>query len=249
MIEIKNEYKDKNGIIYNVRNINVDEPKELTEILGKLVNFSSPENEDDFEIYEDGVNIFLSKFDPTKAFRLYKDHNIYEYTNHSDHIIVSELQKRQKNIKLSEFPTGIVTIKDKVMGQEIPFYENSETIYKYFKEHNMKKRPTEFYLEVLKILKELCNEGIVYTDIHTRNFLINNITEVANIIDFEDSFIYLDGRTEFAYSTMINNLKFYLLNILNKIKGIEFNNSYDKAETLEQIEEVVRETDYKLKVK
>lgn len=249
MIIIKNEFKDRYGIIYNVRNINVTSPLELSSVLGKYVASSSPENENDFDLKEEGINLFRSKLDSSKAFRVYKDQNIYEYTNHNDHIIISELQKRQKNIKLSEFPTGIITIENKVVGQEIPFYENSETIYKYFKEHNMKKRPTEFYLEVLKILKELYSEGIVYTDIHTKNFLINNINEIVNIIDFEDSFIYLDGRTEFAYPTMINNLKFYLLDILNKIKGIEFSSSYDKAETLEQIEEVVIEADYKLKVK
>jgi len=110
----------------------------------------------------------------------------------------------------------------------------------------MKKRPTQFYLEILKILKELCNEGIYYTDIHTKNFLINNVNEVINLIDFEKNFIYLDNQRNFAYSSMINNLKFYLINILNRVSDIKLNESYEKAETLEEIEEIVKEKDNKL---
>ena len=46
--------------------------------------------------------------------------------------------------------------------------ENQKSV----KEGKMKKRPTQFYLEILNILKELYKEGITYQDAHKRNFLV-----------------------------------------------------------------------------
>ena len=249
MFKIKNEFIDNQEKTYDIRNVNFETPAEIRNILGDYITLSSPEKENDFELNEDGIYLFKSKYDKDKAIKLYKDYNSYKYTNHNDYVIISELQKRQDKIKLTKFPTGIITIQNKVIGQEIPYYENSDTIFNYFTEGNMKKRPTQFYLEILKILKELCNEGIYYTDIHTKNFLINNVNEIINLIDFEKNFVYLDNQKTFAYSNMINNLKFYMINILNNITGITFDYNYNKAETLEELEQIVLEKDNKLQFK
>lgn len=250
MLIIKNEFQATDGTVYdNVRNIHYEKKEDLFGNLGTFIAESSKQDSKDFDISEEGVNVYRSFYDKNKGLRIYKDYGSYLYTNYNDYKLISKLQKKQKNVKLSEFPTGVVTIENKVIGQEMSFYENSDPIGVYFNSGKMKKRPTHFYIEVLKILKELYNEGIIYTDIHTKNFLINNITEVVNIIDFEEPFVHIDSTYASHYLTMIENLKFYLFDRLNPIVGIQFDELYKKANTLEEIEEVVKECDYKLKIK
>lgn len=245
---IKKEFKTNQGKIIPVRNINFESLSDLRNNIGKFVAESKPEDSSNFEINEDGVFLFRSLYDKKKGLRIYKDYNLYKYVHHDDYTIVSKLQEKQKNIKLSEFPTGILTIENKIIGQEIPLYDNSKTIFDYFKEGNMKKRPTQFYLEILKILKELFDNGIMYRDVHARNFLVENITEIINIIDFESIFVSFD-KLPYTYSALINNYKVGLINILNSICGIEFSEDFKKANTLEEVEEVILKEDYKLKIK
>ncbi|MBR6689935.1 MAG: hypothetical protein IKL65_01220 [Bacilli bacterium] len=250
MLIIKNEFQATDGTIYdNVRNIHYEKKEDLFGNVGTFIAESSKQDSKDFEISEEGVYVYRSFYDKSKGLRIYKDYGSYQYTHYDDYKLISKLQKKQKDIKLSEFPTGVVTIENKVIGQEMPFYENSDPIGAYFNSGKMQKRPTHFYLEVLKILKELYKEGIVYTDVHTKNFLINNITEVVNIIDFEEPFVHVDNASPHQYLIMIENLKLYLLDKLNAMVGVKFDNSYEKADTLEEIEEVVKECDHKLKIK
>ena len=55
-----------------------------------------------------------------------------------------------------------------------------------------------------------------------------------------------DEDIKYNYSTMIENIKFYLISRLNKIIGLDFEN-YKKATNLEELEESIKEEDYKLK--
>lgn len=250
MFTIKNEYETPNGIIIdNIRNIHFEKFSDVAGNLGTSITESHKDDGSSFEYTTDGIYLYRSPYDPNKGLRVYKDVADYPYLGHDDYKLVSKLQERQKNIKLSEFPTGIITIGNQVIGQEIPFYDNSKTIYDYFKEGNLIKRPTEFYLEILKILKEMLDSGILYTDLHSKNFLVNNITEMVNIIDFESNYVFIDNNSSYSYDSMINNLKLTLLNKLNSICGIVLDRSYKNAKTLEEIEEVILEEDYKLKVK
>jgi len=245
---IKNEFKTTEGKVITVRNVNFESLEDLHNNIGNFLAESKLDDSSDFEINEDGIYLFRCLYDKSKALRLYKDFNLYKYTYHDDYGIVSKLQEKQKDIKLSEFPTGIITVENKVIGQEVPFYDNSKTIYEYFKDGNMKKRPTQFYLEILNILRELSNNGIIYIDVHKGNFLVENITEIVNIIDFESGFLNF-GNLPSSYVPMINNFKISLINILNSVCNIRFDNNLNKVDTLEKLEEVLLEEDYKLKVK
>ena len=244
-MNIKNNYIDNTGQIYEVRNVNFENLQDFRKAQKKFISESSNNGS---SLSEDGIYLYKSSYDETKGLRVYKDINLYQYTHHCDDKIVFELQKRQKNIKLSQLPTGILTIENKIVGQEVPLYENSKTIYDYFKEGNMKKRPTQFYLEILYILRELYNEGITYKDAHRRNFLVENITEIVNIIDFEDQLVDF-SNLQSTYDTMIINFKTYLIDKLNYIVNVCFGDDYKKAKTLEQLEEVLLEEDYKFKLK
>ena len=245
---VKNEFKTDQGKNITVRNISFDSLEDLRKNMGKFIAESRQEDSSNFEINEEGIYLFRSLHDKTKALRIYKDFNLYEYVYHDDYKIVSKLQEKQENIKLSKFPTGIITVENKIIGQEIPLYDNSKTIFEYFKDGKMKKRPTQFYLEILNILKELCNNDIIYRDVHKRNFLVDNITEIINIIDFESAFLSFENLS-YNYESMINNFKTYLINVLNSVCNIKFGDDFKRANTLEELEEVILEEDYKLKVK
>lgn len=244
-MNIKKNYIDNTGKVFEVRNVNFENLEDFRKVQDKFISESSNNGS---SLSEDGIYLYKSSYDETKGLRVYKDINLYQYTGYYDHKIVSELQKRQKNIKLSKFPTGILTIENKIVGQEVPLYKNSKTIYDYFEEGAMKKRPTQFYLEILNILKELCNEGIIYQDAHRRNFLVDNITEIVNIIDFESNLVDF-SNLKCTYDAMITNFKVYLIDVLNLIVDVCFGDDYKKSKTLEQLEEVLLEEDYKLKIK
>ena len=249
---IKDEFKLSYGEVVKIRNINFESLDDFRKNLGESIGISHREDCSDFSLDEYGAYVYRSKYDFTKALKIYKDINFYKYTSHSDYKIVSRLQQKQPNIILSKFPTGILTIEDYVIGQEIPFYDNSETLYDCFISSNTKKRPTQFYLDILKILKELCNEGIIYTDVHLRNFMVNKITEFVNIIDFDDGFINF-ANLESSYIAMLDNLKNCIVSGLNLINdsdlSYKLDDDFTTAGSLEEIEQILLETDNKLKIK
>lgn len=249
---IKDKFKPSYGDIVSIRNVCFESLDDFRKNLGESIGISHREDSSTFSLDEYGAYVYRSKYDFTKALKIYKDFNFYKYTSYSDYKIVSRLQEKQPNIQLSKFPTGILTIQDYVIGQEIPFYDNSETIHDYFVSGNMKKRQTQFYLDVLKILKELCNQGIIYTDVHIRNFMVNRITEIVNIIDFDSAFINFDNLKS-SYIAMLNNLKICIISGLNLTRysdlSYELDDKFRKAYTLEQTEQILLEIDNKLKIK
>ncbi len=249
---IKGEFKPSYGEFVKVRNINFESLDEFRKNCGEGIAISHSDDNENFELNEEGAYICRSKYDFSKALKIYKDINFYKYTYHGDYKVVSMLQQKQPNVKLSEFPTGILTIEDYIIGQEITLYDNSETLHDYFISGNMKKRSTEFYLDILKILKELCNQGIIYKDVHRRNFMINKMTEIVNIIDFDSAFLNFDNSKS-AYDAMLRNLKSCIIGGLYLIKSYElvdnFRASFDGIDNLEELEQLLLKADYKLKIK
>lgn len=249
---IKDEFKPSYGEPVKIRNVNFESLDDFHKYAGGIIADSHRDDTSNFELNEDGVYICRCKYDFTKALRVYKDLSLYKYTSHSDYKLISRLQEKQSNIKLSEFPTGILTIENFIVGQEIPFYDNSETLYDHLQNGNMKKRPTQLYLEILKILKELCENGIIYTDVHRRNFMVNKMSEIVNIIDFDASFVSFDSF-RCTYMAMLNNLKRCIVSGFNSIEGCELSYEFDdeinEVFTLEEVEQLLIKIDNKLKIK
>ena len=232
MIKFENKYMDSEGKIYDIRNVSLSEKKDLTNI-GKFVtetkrdNFFFGETED----CEEGVYIYKSNFDPKKAFRIYKDFGNYKYTYHSDHRNISKLIDLQKDVKLTEFPTGIITLENSVIGQEIPFYENYKTLYEIIENTNDIKLILHVYKRIILILEELSKVGITYRDIHARNFMIQD--KDVKLIDFEDTSISFDLK--YSYKPMMKNL-LDLINSINKKLNIGFQvNSENLVDLKEEI--------------
>lgn len=215
---IENGFKNKNGINYdNIRNIHFNEYKDLLNGLGKIVSetnrnlgyFGDTDN-----YLKDGVYLYIPEYDSTKALRVYKDVfgicGDYKYTSHKDDYFVSKLQSKQKNIKLTEFPTGIVTLDKYVIGQEIPFYNNHIPLSEKTKRIDIIK----YYLDILNILKELLNNDIIYSDIHSNNFLIDNVSNIVRLIDFDENYLSFDSNKT-KYQDMLINLKI-MINRINE---------------------------------
>lgn len=241
MCIILNGFTNELGETYhNIRDVHFNNSGTILTELGSPIYQSAGNNG------PDQVTIYKLPGYPGKALRLDKNFLNYQNLVRHDDLLVSRLQERQKNVSLTEFPTGIVTIEDKVIGQEIPFYENTVTL-----EHATKRKlintNEEFLskiLEILKIIHELLNAGIIYQDIHGFNFLYNNTTKKINLIDFDSQYVKFDYHEQ-SYNSMIINLKM-LINYLNHYYGIQFNDDFDSLYRFEEIEEYLQTEHYKV---
>lgn len=228
---IKDNYVDSKGNKYNIRNINISDISELRE-LGKYVAETKREVSDfwtESDNLENGVYIYKSNYDPKKALRIYKDFALYKYTYHSDAKDISKLQEFQNKIKLTQFPTGILTIEDYVIGQEIPFYENYITLYESISKLKDIRKIFYYYDKMINILEELAQVGIIYKDLHVKNFMIKGNS--IKLIDFEnDAYMYSDNT-----KYLLEKLRI-LINFINEYLKIDFKVN---SETIEGLKEEI----------
>lgn len=252
-MEIKNKYVDPSGKLHNLRNINFDINSPTPYSFGKKVAETSKDytaflGEEDYIF--DGVDIYRTQYDPNKALRIYKDWAsfkllaqfkdtlIYKSLGYSDYKIITQLLERQERIKLTDFPTGIVTLDNIVIGQEIPYYEghidlNKEIInlLKEIKDEISYQKNIKmimyYYQKIINILEELTKEGIFYNDLHPKNFVVNK--DSIKLIDFENnkiSFDY-DKKELLRYVSTVREL-FCLINEQLKIDFSVQGNSFEE---------------------
>ena len=241
-MEIKNSYLNKRNENYNIRNINFENQEDLKKNSGKFICESNHNDgiwfDSDFDL-RNGVYLYKAKYDETKALRVYKDTlgvcNDFKFTAYDDYKIVSELLDRQKHIKLTDFPTGIVTIENYVIGQEIPFYENANNLSQII-HLKTQKEIIEYYINIINILEELNNNGIVYSDVHAKNFMINSCNNILKLIDFESKYLSIDNNKKDLYVYMISNLK-NMINRINEKSNINFR--LNDEETLDELKKEI----------
>lgn len=243
---IRERFINSKGVYFdNIREVACHNG-ELSTILGPIVGESGKRSGEIDDL--NGVYVYRSKIEPDKAYRIYKDQiygGIYSYR---DEYFISELNKYGKDIKLSQLPTGIVTLDAKTIGQEIPYIEGP-TLREYAKEEKKQILPTKIYVQILNIIKELYDKGIYYQDIHERNFKIKD--GILGLIDWEEQYVKLGYLTEstnkliFDYITMTLNE----LNATNNFNiGYEFehiNNFDDGYEKVLRLEEKLIREGYK----
>ena len=124
MVDIKPDFISCNNIIYtDLKNINFEDVNDLSISKGKYITETKKEFNPffaDSQPETEGVYIYQTTYDENKAFRLYKDwaNNVFcEFEQHpSDAKMIKELIKRQKYIRLTDLPTGIVTLKGYTIG-------------------------------------------------------------------------------------------------------------------------------------
>lgn len=250
MNKIIDGYKNYKGQEYeNIRDVHFDKKEDLMDNLGRFCGETEKDGlfvSDGLRLSE-GIYLYQTYYDPKKALRIYKDFADYKYVLYRDDMLVSELQKRQDKIKLTEFPTGVVTIENFVIGQEIPYYENYKTLADLVINKKIDDLPLNYYMQMVNILKELSDNGIFYSDVHAKNFMINQEEENTKLIDFEQRFLSFDEDKRNLYRMQLLNLK-KMITRVNEFYNYEFNKSFDKINRLEEMQEYIHEeTQKKLK--
>ena len=232
-MEIRENFIDKNGILYpNIREIAFTRDN-LFGNLGTLVNETKREANDYFakksamQIDDEGVYIYKSNYNSEKALRIYKCSLDPNFNGCRDEIFISKLQSIQPSISMTSFPIGIVTLDGNIIGQEIIYYENFKQLYEIKNEVSLKDLLL-IYRKCLTILSELHKERIAYIDIHAKNFLINENLDVK-LIDFEQDLVKFDD--EHALKNSLQNY-YKMINLLNERINIPVH--YSKPETLEE---------------
>lgn len=184
------------------------------------------------------VQILVDKFNPKKGYR------IYHYADtENDRTMIEELQKRQSKIKRTTFPTGILLQNGKIIGQVMPFFQNTTTVVERFI-YQKGINPISTYIEILKSIREMYNNGIMYTDIHGANFLMEESTGKIETIDFESKQVFFDNTVKQAkivlnFTHMLSGLNQYMNVQMPKLRLIS---------TLEEISEYLQTLEYKTKI-
>ena len=244
-MEIIQGYTDRYGKTFEVPNYHFETFEEWQKFPKESVAYSRFEKDDTWSGSDEGI--YIQKFDNnTKAFKSHSEIQDFNYKyflgRYNEHRLVEELLKYQPKINLTEFPLGIVTIEDLMAGQVIPFYEGFINIRDYAPRAKMIEL-YQLYFDALKIFKELQDNGIIYTDIHSRNLVVKPETNTIKLIDFDDGRIYFDGLSS-AVDSMIDNLKNFL-NVVNKLNGLTPIVNLDKTNTLDEISEAIQYDAYK----
>ena len=227
--------------IDNIINLHCDDFRDFRDNLGAFITESKTDNNHMFKPNTpdgEGIYLYHTTFSSSLALRIYKDVShlriggkmAEQFVCHdSDAVLISKLLSKQNRVSLTDFPLGIVTIGSSVVGQVITFYEDAKTVADTI----ISKRdiiPTEYYLKVLEIIRELAVNEIIYGDAHLRNFIITH-NNIIKPIDFEPGDVIVPATNQ---KRMITNFK-SSINFLNNQVGIDFN--IDKPETIDECQE------------
>lgn len=192
-----------------------------------------------------GVFIYQSYNNPNVAYRIYKCFADYGFNGYDDDILIQELQKKQELINDTKFPTGVVTLDGNIIGQEIPFFNNNITLLDFFKKYKNIDIVNE-YIKVLNVLKEMYDNGILYVDVHSENFMLDPtlIHSKINTIDFERKFVMVDDWSKSARERLFSCFS-NMINQLNNIREVDLKlgrfvltNNFD--DTYEELEEMTK---------
>ncbi|MDD3453825.1 MAG: hypothetical protein PHN42_06105 [Bacilli bacterium] len=199
--------------------------------------------------HENGVYIYQHKEIKEIGYRIYKKFADYDFNGHSDDELISKLMKKQQDVE-TKFPTGVVTLDGRIIGQEIRFYYESVTLNELSElDIYQKNIETEIYLAMIKKLKDQYKSGIIYIDVHPKNFVFftTPIGYEIKIIDFEKNYMVIDEENNASLNSMVHNLK-NTISSLNKKFNIEhIVGEISKVQTLDECEEKIIDMDCKLK--
>lgn len=172
-----------------------------------------------------GSEASIYKYNDDLAIRIYDiEENVYCQT--TGRIIGKPLCKQmienlkiyQNNIKLTDFPIGIVKENNIVVGQIIKFYENAPTLTEFLKNHP-ELDPITYYLKVLDVLEELTKYNICYEDVHGGNFLV--VDDNIKLIDFSDHRVKINETYNELYYNMFQNFNVMVNKINFKVLHLE----------------------------
>ncbi len=116
---------------------------------------------------------------------------------------------KRSEIFLTDLPNNILTFKGKPVGVPIKYYNNSISLKDYLIENYSDENIETIKNQVLNIVGELIEKGIVPTDPHFENFLVcynDDGSYRLNMIDVDDQYIsvYPDGKKNVWYNGEVN---------------------------------------------
>ena len=193
------------------------------ELYGNVGKFMSETKTESNLIYgydsnpHNGVYIYQSYTDDNIGYRIYKAFADYGFNGYNDDKLIQQLLERSSDIKLTKFPTGVVTLDGRIIGQEIPYFNNYGTLLEYI-QNNTDINPVSIYIAILNAIKEMYDNGIIYLDNHAKNFLLDfdNPNKGIETIDFEDLYVKFDDNSSQLRERMLESY-IYMINALNKL--------------------------------
>lgn len=243
---VNNQYIDHYGRIFNIPEIAyINQNKNYH--FGELIHSSHDDSDKSFLTNESGFNIYRDYNDINIGYKIYKGLPLFldefKFNEGSmDARLIEELMERQKDIKLTDFPTGVITINGYVIGQRIRLYNDYKSLGQFAKSvrdiENKGQLMAKAYLDILKALKEMIEHEIFYSDIHQGNFVVGykNETVEAKVIDFE-SFLMSFGEIRKGQIGGLQNRLPFLLNNMNRVAKINYN--FDNISSDKPIDDMI----------
>lgn len=208
------------GVYYpNVREVAFTSEKGFNGCLGKMIGETKCDSQQLFLRSGDPVYVYQSKLDPKKAYRIYHEFASPGYDNCVDAEMIQKLQERQPYVIGTKFPTGVVTMDGRVIGQEVPFFEDYVTLLEFSKKKHSGLDVISIYIDVLKILKEMYQQDILYMDNHAGNFMINADHHIE-VIDFDSAYVKFQDYNHIHLENGLLNYRNMIM-VLNTFFGID----------------------------
>lgn len=189
--------------------------------------------EDPMEFSVDGVMIYQSREKENLGFRIYQRFSEYNFNSLEDAVLINSLMQIQPNIKLTDFPTGVVTLEGRIIGQIIKYYDDYMTLYEKIKLLKNYDELFSIYYKIVAILDELTKNNIIYTDNHLKNFMINEKNDIK-LIDFESKQINFQNNKS-DKDNSLNNLMI-MFNRINQLVGLDY-----RIESIENLDHAKEE--------
>ena len=190
-------------------------------------------------IYQDDKN-------PNIGYRIYRGifwgaNKFYFNEGCLDPKMIQELQKRQSSVKLTQFPTGVVSVCKQVIGQEMPFYPNADTLKEFAEkiknEPNKVELMTKAYISTFTTIDELIANEIFHGDLHTSNIMVDrNDPSRVNLIDFSPVYTSFGKLASHQLDTYQNDFA-NIVNVANEFAGINY--ELEKMSSDKPVEEAI----------
>lgn len=193
-------------------------------------------NIEDFGILKsnklDSVYIIQDREEKTLAYRIYKGFQKEYFHKLKDAILLQKLYENSYHIQNIDFPYGLVTKNNRIIGQAIPYYENSLPLANWKEERNIPSLLTEAY----SLIKELQDNHIYYLDIHEYNFMIT--PQGMKLIDFDDEMTCFFSKTEGLNDLYERHMVASFKRMSRTLLGYDYNLwNIDTAHTMEELGE------------
>ena len=221
-------YRCERGIVY--ANLKAFEAISKEKGLGKFIaetshnlHPDSPGSFSDDYGTDFGVEICQSEIDENIGYRVDINRGQLDYI-YPNKGMVERLQAIQPSVKLTQFPYGYVIRKGQIDGEIIPYYPNAKSLTEY-SQNITDKEFINLYKQVLEILKEMYENGVMYLDLHGKNFLINLDEQqkpIIHTIDFENKYLHFAEYNDYCKNNMINALKLFLIAMKKMLKDISY---------------------------